>query len=48
MGRHGRNHFVQEGYQSVLAVPYDLPIVGYGNNVVNYPADLGRPAGEYL
>ena len=30
-----RNHFVQEGYQSVLAVPYDLPIVGYGNNVVN-------------
>ncbi len=31
----GRNHFVQEGYQSVLAVPYDMPIVGYGNNVVN-------------
>ena len=31
----GREHFVQEGYQSVLAVPYDLPIVGYGNNVVN-------------
>ncbi|WP_167957564.1 glycogen/starch/alpha-glucan phosphorylase [Anaerosporobacter faecicola] len=31
----GREHFVQENYQSVLAVPYDLPIVGYGNNVVN-------------
>ena len=31
----GREHFVQEGYQSVMAVPYDLPIVGYGNNVVN-------------
>ncbi len=31
----GREKFVQEGYQSVLAVPYDLPIVGYGNNVVN-------------
>ncbi len=31
----GRERFVQEGYQSVLAVPYDLPIVGYGNNVVN-------------
>ena len=31
----GRNHFVQEDYQSVLAVPYDMPIVGYGNNVVN-------------
>ena len=31
----GRNKFVQEGCQSVLAVPYDLPIVGYNNNVVN-------------
>ncbi len=31
----GRDRFVQEGCQSVLAVPYDLPIVGYGNNVVN-------------
>ena len=29
------NHFVHEGYQSVLAVPYDMPIVGYDNNVVN-------------
>ena len=31
----GRNHFVQEGYQSVLAVPFDMPIVGYGNNLVD-------------
>ena len=31
----GKNHFIQEGYQSVLAVPVDLPIVGYGNNVIN-------------
>ena len=31
----GRERFIQEDYQSVLAVPYDLPIVGYGNNVVN-------------
>ena len=31
----GRDHFIQEGYQSVRAVPYDLPVVGYGNNVVN-------------
>ena len=31
----GRDKFVQENYQSVLAVPYDLPIVGYNNNVVN-------------
>ena len=30
-----KNHFVQKGYQSVMAVPYDIPIVGYGNNVVN-------------
>ena len=31
----GRVVYVQEDYRSVKAVPYDLPIVGYGNNVVN-------------
>ena len=31
----GRERFIQENYQSVRAVPYDLPITGYGNNVVN-------------
>ena len=31
----GRNNFVQEGYQSVRAIPYDMPIVGYGNGIVN-------------
>ena len=31
----GRDKFVQENYQSVRAIPYDLPIVGYNNNVVN-------------
>ena len=31
----GRSNFVQEGYQSVRAIPYDLPIVGYGNGIVN-------------
>ena len=31
----GRLYFYQEDYQSVKAVPYDLPIVGYGNDVVN-------------
>ena len=31
----GRNVFSQEGYQSVKAVPFDLPIVGYGNGIVN-------------
>ena len=30
-----RNKFIQEGYQSVRAVPFDIPIVGYNNNVVN-------------
>ena len=31
----GKEHYVQENYQSVRAVPYDLPVVGYNNNVVN-------------
>ena len=31
----GKDQFIQEGYQSIVAIPYDLPIVGYGNNVVN-------------
>jgi len=31
----GRGKFIQEGYQSVRAVPYDLPVVGYANHVVN-------------
>ena len=31
----GENHFSQENYQSVQAIPYDLPIPGYGNGVVN-------------
>lgn len=31
----GRSNFKQEGYQVVRAIPYDLPIVGYGNGIVN-------------
>jgi len=31
----GRERFIQENYQSVMAIPYDMPILGYGNNVVN-------------
>ena len=31
----GRDKFIQEGYESVRAIPYDMPIVGYGNHVVN-------------
>ncbi len=31
----GNIHVAHEGYSSVMAVPYDMPIVGYDNNVVN-------------
>ncbi|MBR2948930.1 MAG: glycogen/starch/alpha-glucan phosphorylase [Lachnospiraceae bacterium] len=31
----GRAVFTHEGYQSVKAIPYDMPIVGYGNGIVN-------------
>ena len=31
----GRNNYYQEGYQAVRAIPYDVPIVGYGNGIVN-------------
>ena len=30
-----RNKFIQENYQSVRAIPYDIPIVGYNNRIVN-------------
>ena len=31
----GSNKFVHKGYQAVKAVPFDMPIVGYNNNIVN-------------
>ena len=31
----GREYFIQEGYSSVEAVPYDIPVVGYNNHFVN-------------
>ncbi len=31
----GNLKFIHENYQSVNAVPYDMPIVGYNNNMVN-------------
>ena len=31
----GRDMYIQENYESVLAIPYDMPIVGYNNNIVN-------------
>ena len=35
VGEDGKMKFIQENYNSVLAVPYDMPIVGYNNHVVN-------------
>ena len=31
----GALRFIQKGYQSVIAIPYDTPVVGYGNHVVD-------------
>lgn len=31
----GKNTFIQKDYQSVRAVPFDIPIIGYGNGIVN-------------
>ncbi|MEE1312200.1 MAG: glycogen/starch/alpha-glucan phosphorylase [Lachnospiraceae bacterium] len=31
----GRQNFVQKNYQQVRAIPYDMPILGYGNGIVN-------------
>ncbi|MCI9646700.1 MAG: glycogen/starch/alpha-glucan phosphorylase [Lachnospiraceae bacterium] len=31
----GKVRFIQEGYQTIRAVPYDMPVVGYNNNMVN-------------
>ena len=31
----GKTRFIHENYQSVKAIPYDMPIVGYNNNMVN-------------
>lgn len=30
-----RNHYVHENYSSVIAIPYDMPVVGYQNGIVN-------------
>ncbi len=35
MDSKGKVNFVHDGYDSVLAVPYDMPIVGYNNRIVN-------------
>jgi starch phosphorylase len=33
--KYGRTHFTQQNYESVLAIPYDMPILGYKNGFVN-------------
>ncbi len=35
MDANGKSRFIHEGYQSVRAVPYDMPVIGYNNNMVN-------------
>ncbi len=35
MDGYGKPRFIHEGYQSVRAVPYDMPVIGYNNNMVN-------------
>ena len=34
-GEDGREKYILEDYQSVRAIPYDIPVVGYNNNTVN-------------
>ena len=43
------NKFIHEGYQAVKAVPYDMPITGYNNDVVNtLQENLARTIVEVL
>lgn len=35
INENGHLRFVQKGYQSVIAIPYDTPVVGYGNHIVD-------------
>lgn len=35
ISENGKLKFIQKGYQSVIAIPYDTPVVGYGNHVVD-------------
>ena len=35
MDENGKPKFIHEGYNSVIAIPYDMPVVGYDNNIVN-------------
>jgi len=34
-GETGRYKVIRQGYESVLAIPYDMPVIGYNNRVVN-------------
>ena len=35
MGENGEPRYIHEGYQTVLAVPYDMPVIGYKNGVID-------------
>jgi hypothetical protein len=38
----GKDMFIQENFESVLAIPYDMPIVGYNNNLVHFASGMRR------
>ena len=44
----GNLKFTQKDYQSVLAVPYDMPVLGYDNDVVKCTHYMGCTAKEWL
>ncbi len=48
MDGYGRSRFIHEGYQSVRAVPYDMPVIGYNNNVVNVLITWDAEPEEYF
>ncbi len=44
----GEAHFQQENYETVIATPYDYPIVGYGNNKINTLRLWAAESSEYF
>ena len=48
MDERGKSRFIHEGYQSVRAVPYDMPVIGYNNNMVNVLITWDAEPEEYF
>lgn len=48
MDQNGKSRFIHEGYQSVRAVPYDMPVIGYNNNMVNVLITWDAEPEEYF